>query len=251
MTDPVDRAEEFIQLFNQIESFLSLQVGPKKPLPFVQLVDAASIHSAAVRANNGHLKQFAKLRNAIVHDAEYPPHIVAVPSLEALLRFKGIAQEVLEPSPLIPMFATQVRCFSPSDVLTEVLRFMREHDFSQTIVRDSDGRLSMITVEGITKWLADDLDRYQDSAKKTTLDSVLTVEPPGCFVIMGPDKTIFDAVDAFSNAIHLNATRLYAIAITENGGDSDDPIGFVTPWDLVHNPRLIEPGKLGDGEGTG
>jgi len=42
VTDPVDRAEEFIQLFNQVESFLSLLVRPKKPLPFVQLVDAAS-----------------------------------------------------------------------------------------------------------------------------------------------------------------------------------------------------------------
>ncbi len=242
VTDPVDRAEEFIQLFNQVESFLSLLVRPKKPLPFVQLVDAASAHSAAVRANNGHLKQFAKLRNAIVHDADYPPHIVAVPSQEALLRFKGIAQEVLAPSPLIPTFATPVRCFSPSDTLSEALRFMREHDFSQVIVRDSDGRLSMLTVEGITKWLADDVDRNRNSANEMTLDSVLPLEPPGCFIIMGPDKTIFDAVDAFSNAIHLKATRLYAIAITENGGDSEAPIGFVTPWDLVHNPRLTEQG---------
>jgi CBS domain-containing protein len=238
VTDPVDRAEEFIQLFNQVESFLSLQVGPKKLLPFVQLVDAASIHSAAVRANNGHLKRFAKLRNAIVHDAEYPPHIVAVPSQEALLRFKGIAQEVLEPSPLIPTFATQVHSFTPSDRLSDVLRFMRKHDFSQVIVRGEDRRLSILTVEGITKWLADEVDGIENLASKTTVNNVLSLEPPGGFVIMGPKKTIFDAVDAFSNAVHINATRLYAIAITKDGSDSEDPIGFVTPWDLVHNPRL-------------
>jgi hypothetical protein len=74
------------------------------------------------------------------------------------------------------------------------------------------------------------------------LSSVLPLEPPGCFITMGSDKTIFDAVDAFSNAIHLKATRLYAIAITENGGDGEAPIGLVTPWDLVHNPRLAEEG---------
>jgi hypothetical protein len=96
----MDRAEEFIQLFNRVESFLLHLVRPKKPMPFRQLVDAASVHSATVRANNGELKQFAMLRNAIVHDADYPSHIVAVPSQEALLRFKGIAQEVLEPNPL-------------------------------------------------------------------------------------------------------------------------------------------------------
>jgi hypothetical protein len=115
---------------------------------------------------------------------------------------------------------------------------MREHDFSQVIVRGSDGRLSMLTVEGITRWLADDVATSQKSANKVTLDSVLALEPPGCFIIMGPDKTIFDAVDAFTNSIHREATRLYAIAITENGGDRDEPIGFVTPWDLVYNPGL-------------
>ena len=242
VTDPVDRAEEFIQLFNQVEAFLVLAAGSKKHLPFTQLVDAASVHNAAVRANRSHLKQFAKLRNAIVHDAEYPPQIVAVPSEEAVLRFKSIAHEVLEPSPLIPMFATQVRCFSRSDRLSGVLRFMREHDFSQVIVRENDQRLTMLTVEGITKWLADDLHDKRNSASNAALDSVLPLEPPGCFIIMGPDKTIFDAVDAFSNAIHLKATRLYAIAITENGRDNDELIGFVTPWDLVHNPRLTEEG---------
>ena len=238
LSDPVNRAEEFIQLFNRVENFLSQLVKPQKFPRFWQLVDDASVLSAAVRANSGDLKQFGNLRNAIVHDSAYPSHIVAVPSEEALLKFKNIAQEVLEPNPLIPTFATQVRCFLPGDSLPEILGFMRKHDFSQVMVRRSDGRLSMLTVEGITKWLADDVAANQSSASKATLDPVLCLEPPGCFIIMGPDKTIFDAADAFTNSIHCKATRLYAIAITANGGDSDETIGFVTPWDLVHNPRL-------------
>lgn len=205
---------------------------------FVQLVEAASVVSAAVRANNVRLKQFAKLRNAIVHEADYPSHIVAVPSHDALLRFKGIVQEVVAPKPLIPTFATQVRCFAPGDRLPEVLKFMRNCDFSQVIVRGSDGRLSMLTVEGITRWFAGDVEANQNSASETTLEKVLCLEPLGCFIIMSPDKTIFDAADAFRNSIHRKATRLYAITITENGADGGEPIGFVTPWDLVHNPRL-------------
>jgi hypothetical protein len=234
----MDRAEEFIQLFNQVETFLSHLVKPEKFMPFFKLVDAGSDLSAAVRANSADLKRFANLRNAIVHDAGYPPHIVAEPSQEALLKFKGIAQDVLEPKRLMPTFATQVRCFSVGDNLSGVLRFMRKNDFSQVIVRGSDGRLSMLSVEGITKWLADEMEGNQNSASKGTLDSVLALEPPGSFIIMAPDKTIFDAADAFRNSIHHKATRLYAIAITEQGGDSDEPIGFVTPWDLVHNPHL-------------
>ena len=152
-TEPVDRAEEFIQLFNRVENFLSDLVRPAKVLPFLQLVDVSSVFSAAVHANNIELKQFARLRNAIVHDADYPPRIIAVPFQEALLKFRRIAQEVLEPSPLIPMFATQVRCFSPSDTLPGVLKFMRDHDFSQIVVRDGDGRISMLTAEELQSGL--------------------------------------------------------------------------------------------------
>jgi hypothetical protein len=41
MTDAVDRAGEFIQLFNRVERFLALLVRPEKSLGFVQLVEAA------------------------------------------------------------------------------------------------------------------------------------------------------------------------------------------------------------------
>ncbi len=241
---PMDRAEEFIQLFNRTEQFLSQLVNPEKYAPFWRLVDEASDCSAAVRAHAVALKRFAMLRNAIVHDADYPPHIVAVPSSEALSKFKQVAQEVLEPKHLMPTFATQVRCFSLTDNLPKVLRFMREHDFSQVMIRNSDGRLGMQTVEGITWWLADNVGGDQNPVNAATIGDTIALEPPGGFMIMGPDKTIFDAADAFRNLIHREATRLYAIVITGSGDDSDAPIGFVTPWDILHNPNLLE--SVGD-----
>jgi hypothetical protein len=154
---PLERAEEFIQMFNRVADFLLQLVNPENFAAFGKLVDAAAARSAAVLANAAALKQFAKLRNAIVHDADYPRHIVAVPSPEALSKFKQVAQEVLEPKPLIPTFANYVRCFSLTDSLPNVLGFMREHDFSQAVVRGSDGRLRILTVEGITWWLAENL----------------------------------------------------------------------------------------------
>jgi CBS domain-containing protein len=161
-----------------------------------------------------------------------------VPSHEALLKFKQVAHDVIEPTPLIPAFKREVRCFSPEDALLPVLAFMRESDFSQVIVRGSRGNLGMATVEGITWWLADNLKWSLILADTATLGDVIALEPQGGFKIMGPDKTIVDAVDAFRNCIHCDATRLYAIVITVNGGDKDQPVGFVTPWDLVYNEAL-------------
>ena len=234
----MDRAEEFIQLFNQVEEFLSRLVNRAPYTRFERLVEFASADNAAVRANASALGQFAKLRNAIVHCEGYPPHIVATPSSEALSKFKKVVHEVIEPTPLIPTFGGPVRCFSPNETLPGVLGFMRKNDFSQVVVKENNGVLQMLTVEGVAWWLADQLEDGQVSAGAVRLDSILGLEPQGCFGIMGPEKTIFDAADAFRNSIHRKATRLYAIVITENGGDHDNPIGFVTPWDLVHNPRI-------------
>ena len=232
------RAEEFLQLFNQVEKFLSQLVNPKKNPPFADLVDSACKLSSAVKANSIELKQFAKLRNAIVHDAAYPPHIIAVPSQDTLERFTQIVQEILTPESLLPTFAAGVHCFSLRDTVSEVVNFMRAHDFSQVVVRGDDQRICMLSVEGITKWLADNLEKDWKSFDKILLADVIGFEPPGSFIIMGSSKTIFDASDAFINSIHRDATRLYAIIITENGVDKEEPIGFVTPWDLVHNSHL-------------
>jgi CBS domain-containing protein len=234
----MDRAEEFIQLFNRVEEFLSRLVNRAPYTRFERLVELASADNAAVRANANALGQFAKLRNAIVHGEGYPPHIIAMPSPEALSKFKKVVHEVIEPTPLIPTFEGPVRCFSPNETLPGVLEFMMKNDFSQAVVKENNGVLQMLTVEGVAWWLADNLKGNLIPADTVTLDAVIALDPPDTFLIMGPNKTIFDAADAFRNSIHSKATRLYAIVITENGGDRDKPIGFVTPWDLVHNPRI-------------
>ena len=236
--DPPERAEEFIQLFNRVAEHLTQLVNPQRFVPFNNLVDVASARSAAVRANALALRQFAMLRNAIVHDPGYPPHIAAVPSAETLSKFNRVAQKVLEPARLIPTFETQVRCFLVNESLQTALRFMRERDFSQVMVWGGDKRLRMLTVEGITWWLADNVRDDQNPVNTAVIGDIIALEPPGGFIVMGPDRTIFDAADAFRNVIDREATRLYAIVITGSGGDTDTPVGFITPWDMVHNSRL-------------
>jgi CBS domain-containing protein len=235
---PADRAGEFIQLFNQVEKFLSRLVNRADYMPFGKLVEQASTRNAAVRANASTLGQFAKLRNAIVHDEGYPLHIVAMPSPEALAKFRQVVREVIEPTPLIPAFARQVHCFSPGETLSAALEFMRQNDFSQIMVREVNGRLGMISVEGIAWYLADSFKGIAPPAEAATIGGVLALEPPGAFSVMSATRNVFDAADAFRNSIHHDSTRLYAIVITENGDLSEKPIGFVTPWDLVHNPRI-------------
>jgi CBS domain-containing protein len=234
----MDRADEFIQLFNQVAQFLSRLVNQADYVSFEKLVRVASENNAAVKANASALGQFAKLRNAIVHDAGYPLHKVAIPSPEALSTFSRVVREVIEPIPLIPTFERPIRCFSPSDTLSAALGFMREHDFSQVVVRGVDGKLGMVTVEGIAWRLADGISGILPPADAAAIGEILTLEPPGVFKVMDARKNIYDAVDAFRNSIRHDSTRLSAILITKNGELGEEPIGFITPSDLVHYAPL-------------
>jgi hypothetical protein len=233
-----DRAEQFIHLFNQVQNALLTLTGKPAGTSFKIIVAAACDLNASVRANKTRLEQFAMLRNAIVHDEEYPPNIVAMPSKEALRRFKAVAEQILEPKRVIPAFACEVRCFSTGESLLEPLAFMEAKDFTQVVCRESGGRLRLITVEGITNWLRRERENFQATLSNTKLADLLPLEPPQCYSIMAPQKTVFDAKEAFQS-IHPRATRLYAIIITCDGTDTGQPVGFVTPWDLVHNPRLL------------
>ncbi len=232
------RADEFIQLFNQMEHFLTDLVKPASFVPFSRLIDIAACDNATVRTHSVSLKKFAMLRNAILHDENYPHHIVAVPSEETLAKFKKIARDIMMPLKLGHIVESDIFCFSLNDLLRTAIEYMRKHDYSQIIVRSPDSNLKMITSEGITWWLANQGHQNVIRIDTIRLADLLKFETPDSFMLMSSQNTIFDAAEAFKNVIHINSNRLYAILIMEQGDNDMNPKGIITPWDLVHNPKF-------------
>jgi len=58
--------------------------------------------------------------------------IIAEPTEETLSKFQEILNKVLSPPELFSKFKEEIRCFSPETKLHEALKYMKEHDFSQT-----------------------------------------------------------------------------------------------------------------------
>lgn len=226
------RAREFLRLHNDVENYLKKVVRSTINKPFEKLVELASESStagAAVREVQSSLIAYGKLRNAIVHGND---EIVAEPTEETLQRFKQIVARLLSPPRLLPAFRREIRCFSPADPLAEALRHMRENDFSQVVVRADHG-LRLLTVEGITGWLEQAVDGVI-SMESATVGEALAREEPGSFLLMHGNKTVYDVRDAFRSALTRNVPRLFAVIVTQNGKPTEEPVGLVTPWDLVH-----------------
>ena len=109
---------------------------------------------------------------------------------------------------------------------------MRDEDFSQIVIEEK-GRVSLLTVEGVAKWLEQQADKDVITVAKVKVSDALACDLPDTFVVMGPEDTIYDAQQAFKNSIEKNRPRLFAVIVTENGKRTGKPIGIVTPWDLT------------------
>jgi len=229
----MSRTLKFIELFNKVSHHLQNRTGESTKTPFYELIDLASSQDPVIQKHSKTLKDFGKLRNAIVHDRGYPREVVAEISEQALSRFERLVEYILKPPLVYPLFKRDVRAFSAGDSLQSALTYLKEKDFSQAIVRLDGENLGIITSEGIAVWLTNQIDEDIISISETTLENILQHEIPNSFSIIHPNQTIEHARQAFEKHLEKQQARLYCLIITHDGSSRGKPQGIITPWDLL------------------
>lgn len=129
---------------------------------------------------------------------------------------------------LLPPFKRLIKVHDAGYGLRNALKEMCEADYSQVVVR-VDGRLHLLTRDGLGRLMADAWDDDYVDLKHSGIDDVLRYEPPGTMVVMAGDRTVIEAREVFTR---LSAAHVYAIVVTDSGDDRGQPLGIVTPWDL-------------------
>lgn len=225
-------SKRFLTAFYGVEKHLERIAGSKKGPgyrdTFYDLVNAASKGDAAVRRYEVDLKEYADLRNAIVHerrgdDAIAEPHPEIVTALEAILA------NLTKPPLVSSRFTKTVVTCSPSDPISKATRIMREGNFSQVPVYDDEFR-GLLTGETVARWLA----------SRLSLDEIIIGEPvevvmretedPDNFVLLARTATIFDAKERFDD-YYRRGKSLDAIVISDAGRTRDTPLGIITVFD--------------------
>ena len=229
-----DRADEFNALFNELETHLKRVLHIDRPYEFMNLVNEAARRGIMQRSLTGELHDFKNLRNLLVHTPRYPHEAFAEPSEWGLARFRSIVQEIAHPQRLIPTFQRDLRVFSPGQPLTDALHYMDAKDYSQVVVRGADGRHTLLSLEGVARWVArattDGVVRVGDA----TIADALQHEPPGTCVYLPREATLEEAREAFElPAKGQRRPRVYAGVITEHGDATEAPLGIVTAGDLL------------------
>src|SRR5262249_20707388 len=133
-------------------------------------------------------------------------------------------------------FRKHIECFPSDKKLADVLSFMREHEFTQVVVRTryGSGDVRLLTTVGILEWLTKELGN-DGCGPDSPIDDALQYEPEETLRIMGPKHTTEDVRNAFKEA---KATPgLFAVILTDYGSPAGHPAGIATPWDfkLTHS----------------
>ena len=228
----MERSGEFIRLYNEMVEHMRRVTGADRNINFPQLVAMASRRDPVIKKYGLHLREYGNLRNSIVHHSGFPEEIMAVPSEATIERFREIVANITAPKTLIPAYKKDIRCFNPDDKLVEALRHMHDHDFAQVVVR-RDEQLCLLTVRGIGRWIASHSEKETIDVHGVTIRDVMNFEMGDTCTVMKASNNVNEAQQAFTDSLVRKRRRLFAIIITQNGRHDEQPVGLVTPVDLL------------------
>jgi predicted transcriptional regulator len=198
-------------------------------------IDKTAERSAAVRKMSGVLKDFADLRNVLVHRYDREKEM-AVPSEETVAHLEGIAASLTSPLRFASLFSGPVKVCRPDEPVGRAAKQMHAHSFSQLPVVSDKKIVGLRTADTIARWLATRLDGGIGMLDEEPVEKALRhQEKTRNHTLMGRPATVYDALEEFDKSLH-SGESLDAFILTHNGRATEAPIGIVTVSDM---PKLV------------
>ncbi len=224
-------SERFLNAFIAIEDFLRQEINVDNYVTFYQVIDKAILSNSTVRSYKDDLKEYADLRNAIVHERS-GGNIIAEPNDYVVDRIERIANVLEKPPTVIPEFQTKVTTVKNSDSVAKALKLILKQSFSQVPVMKSNKFIGLLTANTITRWLGANVAEDVFSLSETIIEHVLTfTEDEKNYEFIGRNTTMFKALELFGKSEE-QGKYLDALLITQNGKPTEKIIGIITVSDL-------------------
>lgn len=225
-------SERFEVAFNQIEDALKSMLKIRNR-GFSDLVRLGASRHKMIKEFQDELLQYARLRNAIVHEKTKLGYYIAEPHENIVARIEKIAKLMTEPKNCLAIATRKVVYFYEDDPLIKVIQTMKGNDYSQFPVYNHSGCIGLLKCRTIVKWFANHLTNYSlEQLRTITVGEIFDANRTHPLVFVPRSYTIFDIEDVFEE-FHKQKKDLEVAIITENGKRSEKPLGVVTAWDLI------------------
>lgn len=240
-TETARLSERFEVAYNQIDDALKsmLKIYNRG---FSDRVRIGSSRHKIIKEFQDELLQYARLRNAIVHEKTELGYYIAEPHEDVVERIEKIARLMTEPDYCLSIATRKVVYFHVNDPLITVIRKMKGNHYSQFPVYDDYGCVGLLKCRTIVKWFANHLINGTTNMQllnEVTVGDIYAEDKNHPLVFVPKTYTIFEIEDVFEE-FHKQKKDLEMAIVTENGQRTEKPLGVVTPWDLIEIDYTVD-----------
>lgn len=229
-TEENDRLDRFISAFNAIDHYLRRKMGENDETPFVKVVTSYEKSNPFWRDGN-QLRKYAKLRNVLTHEKTRPKEVLSIPTVGVVVDIEAIQARLIKTLSLSSIGTSDVIVLSLKTQLPDILRLIRQYDFSQFPVYDDNNSFcGLLTENGLTRWLASE---YHQTLEMVDFNDwevsklLKKEEKRKNSEIISRRVEVDTVIDLFRKNPFLEA-----ILITENGSLKEKPLRIITRWDI-------------------
>ena len=235
----LSNGQRFLDAFNGIERILRSRNGADGRPGFVELVRTSK---DLVPRQRNLLRDYADLRNAIVHTSSLNGQLIADPRDDVVRTIEG-QMELIErpPKVLDALRLLPPHVFQASDSIIAFLNIVKPPTyFSQAPVTASDRRIELVTTNAVARWIAESWESpHGVILEESSIARILAFKEPSDRVeIRARDLKVVEAWRIFSGEA---GDPPAAILITQSGRDTETPLGLCVPADL---PAMLKALKV-------
>ncbi|WP_125606093.1 CBS domain-containing protein [Lapidilactobacillus bayanensis] len=235
----MDNYQRFLQVFNELERVIQhrLQVDAKNNLGALLRI-AQQAHDQLITSHYQELDFLRNFRNILVHEGIQAEGEIATPSDYLIEKVETLTTKIREAKKIKALFRSQVISFKLTDNLHDVLQAVKKYGYTKFPVFAEDHLVGVVTDNGITKFMASQLQEDLISIKSVHLENILALDKrKDSFMVVNEETSIYDIDDIFMRKIKEGKSSFILLMSSDNHVDHPDDItGIITPWDM---PEII------------
>ncbi|MBQ7977619.1 MAG: CBS domain-containing protein [Clostridia bacterium] len=232
-------AVRFINAYNQIDQSLRAIYNFKRNITFSDMIRRAVSLNSVVRKYEDKLIDYARLRNAIIHNSN-EDKIIAEPHDEVVEIMEKIAGLISQPPLALETVATKnVLVLDGNTSIKSALETIYKTGYKTIPVFENEVIMGVITASRIANVLGAQIEKgrnIEEFASFTEVGSVISEQDAGLiFTICSRELSVQEALDLF-----FHNRKLLAIIITKNGNNLERPLGIITAADIMDLNKVVD-----------
>lgn len=232
-------AVRFINAYNQIDQSLRAIYNFKRNITFSDMIRRAVSLNSVVRKYEDKLIDYARLRNAIIHNSN-EDKIIAEPHDEVVEIMEKIAGLISQPPLALETVATKnVLVLDGNTSIKSALETIYKTGYKTIPVFENEVIMGVITASRIANVLGAQIEKgrnIEEFASFTDVRSVISEQDAGLiFTICSRELSVQEALDLF-----FHNRKLLAIIITKNGNNLERPLGIITAADIMDLNKVVD-----------